>query len=885
MPSVDTLHVAAWTAKDLPEHLILTRFMMPVSAHDVLVQWCREKTGRAADVPTYMAVAGLSEVLSFLVPETAYMVHDRDSEERGSKRQCLFFLGDISRDSDLRNRLRSALLIWLGILYPDKGADNRSLVAEAVLDERNWCVSQISTRLKSHSGVCAVPQEGALFDALTVHAVAQLAGKMLQFQSGESRVLIPRTPQSQPFGGVELVAFPPKKERDGQGLYTEVITISAANFPEQRGWGIQILAQPSIRNWGPVQGYDLEGSPSRSLDVFMPPRDGGDGYGGYRHTSFSCKVIVENWKAVHDLDAEKRMIVRWESHREHRIFELIGRLAGSSSVASADHTRPVLGEEGLWVLPRLAPGSGDRYLAGGSGVGWHDRNDMAESLDTPMREAGFERSAPMTRINRRMPITGPFTWRRSDAEEKAPLRRASLLKTLAAIGNSDCELDIVVFHKHEASPTMIREEVKTYFGAPSAETGDLLAWSDGLKIRVMSAPSGPLAEALPYYELPEGERAGLTKPQQDELARVRREQAHTRVVDEMAHHVERVRQGRKIIACAILEMAASLKDKALRDPFVMARQTLAANRILPQVVLVNDEAPEEKYRASFRDLMRMLGVMPVFEDKLPMAPAAITVIQRNDEKVGGGRIKTQAFPLAARVREGLVECALPDESGQPEWMPYAHAALRIYSGDYGRFARNRTDENQRKFEVFFGAALDQIDRTGPSLVLADMDTVASRLTMLRNGNLVFDTVSVGNRTLSFEQLPNLRIVRTCSDTAKLPCYFQMDAAWPGGLFAWGDASRTAYGVKKKPASAKNSGHLALISRHLPAGDNRSRDGKPRRIAALDEICAVFKQPEDDAIDLMMLAHRLRSVHAQYDDDTSLPYPLHELRLLGGAVTS
>ena len=617
----------------------------------------------------------------------------------------------------------------------------------------------------------------------------------------------------------------------------------------------------------------------------MPPRDGGDGYGGYRHTSFRCKVVVENWKAVHNFNAEKQMIVRWESHREHRIFELIGRLAGSSSFASADHTRPVFGEEGLWVLPRLAPGSGDRYLAGGSGVGWHDRNDIAESLDTPMMEAGFERSAPMTRINRKMPITGPFTWRQSDAEVKAPHRRASLLKTLTAIGNPDGELDIVVFHKHEASPVAIREEIKRYFGAPCAETGDLLAWNDGLKICVMSGPSGPLAEALPYYEIPEGERAGLTKPQQDELARARREQAYARVAEKMAWHVKQTRQGRKIIACAILEMPASLKDKALRDPFVMARRTLAENRILPQVVLVSDEVPEEKYRASLRDLMRMLGVMPVFEDKLPMAPAAITVIQRNDEKVGGGRIQTQAFPLAARVREGLVECALPDESGQPEWMLYAHAALRIYSGDYGRFARNRSDENQKKFHVFFDAALDQIDRTGPSLVLADMDTVSRRLTMLRNVNLVFDTVSVGNRTLSPEQLPNLRIVRTCSDTAKLPCYFQTDAAWPGGLFAWGNASRTAYGVKKKPVSAKNSGHLALISRHLPAGDNRSQDGKPRRIAAMDEICAVFKQPSDDAVDLMMLAHRLRSVHAQHDYDTTLPYPLHELRLLGDAVTS
>jgi hypothetical protein len=885
LASVDTLHVAVWTAKNLPELLTLTRFMIPVSAHDLLVQWYREKAGRTNDVPTYMAVAGLSEVLSLFVPETAYMVHDREPGETGQKRQCLYFLGDLLRDGDLRTRLRNGILMWLGILYPDKDADMRISVGEAVFDDRNWRARQISTRLKTHNGVCALPEEGALFDALTVHVVAQLAGKMLQFQSGKSRILVPRTPQTQPFGGVELVAFPPKKERDGQGLYTEVVTISAANFPEQRGQGIQILAQPSIRNWGPVQSYDLENGPSRSLDVFMPPREGADGYVGYRHTSFPFKVIVENWKAVHGLNAAKRFVVRWESQKEHRIFDLVGRLAGSSTVAQADHTRPVLGDEGLWVLPRLAPGNGDRYLAGASGVGWHDRNDITESLDAPMRDAGFERSAPMKRIDRRMPISGPFKWSRTDAEEKAPLRRASLLKTLGAIGNPDGELDLLVLHKHEASPERIQQEIKTYFGVPEIEDGDLLAWDDGLKIRLIPAPSGPLAEALPYYELPDDERTDLTKAQQDALARARQDEEIQRIAVDMARHIEGARRGRKIIGCAILEMAASLKDKGRRDPFVMARRLLAEHRVLPQVVLVDEEAPEEKYRAAVRDLIRMLGVLPAFEEKLPIAPAALTVIQRNDEKVGGGNIVTQAFPLAVRIREGIVECAIPEESGEPEWMPYAHAALRIYSGDYGRFARNRTEQNQRKFDLFFSTALDQIDRQGPSLVLADMDTVAARLTALRNGNLLFDVLSVGNRTFSPENLPNTRIVRTCSDTAKLPCYFQTEALWPGGLFGWGDATRTAYGVKKKSVAAKSVGYLSLISRHLPAADNRSRDDKPRRIAALDEICAVFKQPNDEAVDLVMMTHRLRSVHAQYDDDTSLPFPLHELRLLGGAVTS
>jgi len=53
---------------------------------------------------------------------------------------------------------------------------------------------------------------------------------------------------------------------------------------------------------------------------------------------------------------------------------------------------------------------------------------------------------------------------------------------------------------------------------------------------------------------------------------------------------------------------------------------------------------------------------------------------------------------------------------------------------------------------------------------------------------------------------------------------------------------------------------------------------------MDEICAIFCQPHDKLDDPKLIAHRLRSVHAQYDGDTRLPFPLHELRFLGKAVT-
>jgi hypothetical protein len=186
-------------------------------------------------------------------------------------------------------------------------------------------------------------------------------------------------------------------------------------------------------------------------------------------------------------------------------------------------------------------------------------------------------------------------------------------------------------------------------------------------------------------------------------------------------------------------MVASLQGEGARDPYALARQQLAKQGILPQVLLVDDEAPEEKYRSAVRDCVRMLGVVPAFEDRLPLLPAAFTIIQRNDETVYGGTIKSQAFPLAAWVRkDGVMECALPDESGAPVLMPYALAGLRIFAGEYGRYPRNRANENLAKFGAFFAMVLEHIGAQaagaqGGALVLVDADTTVNRIQTLENG--------------------------------------------------------------------------------------------------------------------------------------------------------
>jgi hypothetical protein len=881
--TTDELHVAAWIPFDPAETLPITRFMMPSGAHAVLQQWCRERTNRTKDQPTNVVVAGLSEILAFLVPEIAYMDHAYEPGVNGPRRLALYLVGDAVGDQDLHLRIQAAINVWLGTIYPDKPADLRSDVAASALDDRSWSLIPVSTRLQPHAGACAVPEDRMLYDALVVHTVARLAGRQIQFRSGETRTLVPRTSQASPFNGVELVAFPPKKEPDGNGLYTEVVTIKAATFPERKGDGIHILARPSIRNWGPVRGYDVNGSPARSLDVFMPSSEGGPGYAGYRHTSFGFKARVENWDGVKARDEAKQIAAKWESHREHRIFDLVRRLVGGAKLADADLMKPALGEEGLWVLPRLAPGNGDRFFAGGTGVGWPDRLDISEALDEPLREAGFRRAPTMRRISRQMPIKGPFHNIPNKAGA-APERRQAVLKTLDALGNGS-ELDLLVFHIREGTPAVVEQEVVKVLGAPDRRDGQTLSWDDGLTVRLAAAPAGVLAELLPKAELTEAETAGRTEKQCEEMLKARQAQASVAAVGRMEEHIRAARAGRTGVACAILEMPETFRGHR-QDPYAVARRELARQRILPQVVLSAEDMSEQKYRASVADWIRMLGVLPAFEDRLPLAPAALSIIQRNAQDVGGSGIATQAFPLAARVRDGIVECAVPSPAGEPEWRPYGLAALSIFSGEYGRFTRSRDDDNVERFHLFFCDALEQIDRHEGAVVLLDGDTLGQVIRPLQNGNLAFDRLQVGNRDFEPTALPRTRLIRFVADSKKLPTYYHADdTEWPAGLFAWGAGERTAYGIKKKPSSAKTTGWTAAVSRHLEAGDNAAADDEPRRLASMDEICVVFRQPGDDLDDLKLIAHRLRSVHAQHGDDTRLPFPLHELRLLGKAVTS
>ena len=884
MASVDTLYPSVWSISSLPESLTLTRFRVPSDAHATLGQWCREKLGREG-LPVTTVLRGLSEILAWFVPEVAFMRHDREPGDTET-RLCLYFQGDVTVDPEVQRRVHAGLTMWLSILYPDRKPQVRERIAAAAADVGNWKRLEVSTALRDHDGECGVPVDRMLWDSLAVHAVSALSGKALRFRSGEARVLVPRTAQSDPFGGVELVSFPPKRNPNGQGLWSEVINVSTASFPERRG--IYVLARPSIRNWGPVMRASGANDPARSLEVFIPSRDGDAGHAGYRHTSFEFRA-KQDMDAPQDEKGRRPLIGWWQHDDKQRVLDLLRRFTGKKALDTASLAASVVDQDGLWVLPRLGTVHRDKFLPGGSGVPWPDRQDLAESLDKAFEGIGLLRAEPLKRLARvRVPIDGPFDAPASELEKTWPARRAAVLAALKSLGNDTGVLDLFIFQRLEETPRVIAEHLKEFLGKPDHEEGMEFRWNDGITVRIQAHPAGPLSELLPWVELSDAEKQRRTQKQQSEILRVKREEEYKSFERVMAERIRIARGGGAAVACAVLEMPAELQGNAWRDPFAMARRDLAKQDILPQVVLVeSDAAKEEKYMAALRDCFRMLGVVPIENiDGLDLAPAAMTVIQRNDAVVGGGRIKGHAFPLAARVRAGVLECAIPEESGEPKWMPYARAALRILSGDYGRFARSRQEENQARFHAFFSAALEQIDARGAAIVIAEMETIAHRLAALQNGNLVFDRLQVGNQTYAPTDLSNTRIIRTSPDPRKQPHYYHgTENKWPTGIFGWGTAERTAYALKAKPPSVSHESSFASqISRHLPSGDNRPNDDAARLSAQLDEICIAFMQPGDDPARLMSFVAKLRGVHAQFRYDTTKPYPLHELRLLGGGVT-
>ncbi|KXF77193.1 hypothetical protein ATN84_07185 [Paramesorhizobium deserti] len=881
--NVNSLNLNVWEASfTAQDTLILTRYRLSPDAQETLQAWSREKSKRADDAPSTLRLDGLSEILAWFVPEIAFMRRHHWDPETQSKPLSFFLVGDVAANEGLRLRVQAAIGLWLTLIYPDKPAPTRAAIAATAMDAASWSRLSVNGALQQQVSACPSPADSLMFDAIAAHALYALAGQDLRFKSGTQRVLVAKAAQADAFTGVELVAFPPRQTQ--RGLWSEVITLYTPTYPERAR--LHLLARPSIRNWGSVSRWTGRNDPNRALDVFMPAMEIASG-DTYRHTSFDFRAKAGPAPAEGGYGPT---VAYWPHKDDQKVFDLVRRLTGRAALAPHELAQPVVDEDGLWVLPRLGTVHGDDWLPGGTGISWPDRHDIGESLNQALSKAGFAAVEPMTRARVVMPLDKPFN-SKADGEIFAARRRAVRM-ALEAAGAPTAEVDLFIFQRREDAPQRLASALLDELGPPEIQEPGVLSWSCGLTVRLRSVNASVLAEEISWDEATIEEAKVLNPAQLRSIRELNRSQAFDEAQKAMAAYVAAARAGTTGIGWAILEMPEALKGR-MGDPFQLARRVLAYANLLPQIVLTSVEALSEntmkaKYGSALSDCLRMLGVLPVEDLPQDLQPAALTVIQRNADFVAGQQRKGHAFPLAARTKEGHLECAIPDEAGTPQWAPYAVAVLRILKGDYGKFGRGRQEENLAKFETFFTMAMEDINRVGPALVICEGETLTHKFSALANGRLVFDQLTIANRTLTPNDLPNLRMVRTSPDPKRQPYYHHdTNNSWPSGLFSWGAAKRTYYALKQKPITVSNAQHFAArVSRHteLEEGVRPPKENLGRVSSQMDEICIAFHQEGDDPLTLATLVHRLRGAHAQYDADTARPFPLHELRKLGGGVT-
>ena len=877
MSRVDSLRVAVWSADAFPEkNAVLTYFELSGAEYRTLSQWSQEETRRGR-----FWLVGLKEFLSCFVAGVAFM--EQVKEREGQEGLRLYFLDKPA--PSVKQSLENALTLWLNTLYADVESRRQQIqqIAQTPRDLKNWGTRKVSNHMKEHRGVCAVPEDRLLFDALTAHAVRSIASEEISFGNGEQKIAIPETPQSSLFGGVELIVFPPTDE--DRGYWAHVVSVSAATFPEKPG--IHIVVRVSIRNWAALDRPDRFGAPARSLDVFVPGINGRLGWSGYHHSSFAVQLRRNRSSSNQTITDSLAPVVRFDHQKEAAVLEWLRTLAGKPQLEKNSLLSPMLSEGSLSVLPRLAPGSGDRNLPGGSGVPFPDRARIVEQLHTHLAAAGFERAPNLSRVKNRVAVpvldgrVAELT-RMPTIVEQSRKKQLNVLQALSANGVKG-PLEFYAFHITQDTPRIIADGLQSYLGPaePGASTDGVreLHWTEHLSIRIISSPADLLSQSLPTI-------AGQPSPgwSSDQLAAIERDQQrelNQTTSEHMQKYILSRRGKRRDLACAILEMPETLRGRR-DDPYLMSRQAFAKVNCLAQVVLTTQiESPKkeraERIKAAVRDCLRMFGVVPsIWLDLSNVKLAAIVMIQRDAEQLLGNRREAQSFPIAVRLRNHVIECLMLGESN---WMPYAHTVLKVFSSDYQRIGRDRRPETVANITRFYADVLERLNQDGTTIVM--VDSSGHRVPALNNDGLSLDRLDLGEKTFTPNNFLNLRIVRTSIDSDKLPYYYpEQDVQWPVGLWNWERQDRTWYALKGKAPSVGGRSKWAIVPRSLGSETNR----QPRVSGQLDEICVMFKQKDDPALEIARLVHALRRFHVQYSYDTRRPFPLHEAMLLGRSVT-
>ena len=864
-----SLNVMAWSGSTIAEPIVLDVLTTPRSLYEAMRRATALRSPTVNPDVMSASMQGIHELFSH-ASKDVILVKNASIEARIPRNLLVYCLPG----ADCGDRLAKAFQRWLDIQYPEI---DQSIVGEACEEIRVgdcWERCQFEPGEPRRGDVCGTPGNSKYFDVLAAFIAERLSGSTIEWEGGEERTLIRQVGGGNRYNGHELVVWPPTKHlstpSDGgepkHSWYTEVLTITTSTHPEQRNRGVHVIARSSMRNWGEVDSKHRATDRQRSMDCFFCSQSAEGDDIPELHTSIGYIAITDHpdrdqWRGTPEYPIQPKW--GWNQGKYDVLKAVLG-WQGEPNVIQHNSNGYLasgyLGNGSVGVFHRHWHGGRDRWLAGGTGVPWRDRKDLANSLDAEMGEVGFDRVPPMHREKTRSPARSVFFDQGSPEERRGALSRALTAQSGAP------HLQMIVARSNDSTGEEALGAISSILGEPSIDGArEELRWpNEDLIIKLTVVSSGPFDPPVSRERL-----------QQHERERVRKEQ-----MSAMQEHLAAIEAPFKA-RCAIIERAEALMNSP-EDPHFRGKIAAAKVGILPQGLVARaqeDESRQHSVESAVRDCFRMLGVIPLHPNHMLPATAAITTIldpidQDNKQKMC----------VATRAFGDVVECAVLSAEGSMEWVPYSDFLLRVLErkppnqwfarrGDVGirlasRFVRNVIEDCQ--------SYADQV------LLLLDMGGLAQFVPALQNGRLQFDSMRLGATVIDAASFDNVTIVRHLDENRKMPQYHpkvgsigERITAGPSGCFRWESNERTLYGVKSirsKPQGPNRD------SRH--SEDKGSPDFADRVAAELEEMCLLLKPAWCDPMQVLVRTSRLKGAHVQYLGQTQVPFPLHEARVLG-----
>lgn len=898
------IHPLIWEVSDkaLAGICDYTIFSMPPELYDLLA--AAFKTESEDGFPS-LPQASLEQLIGWFAPDVAFVKRER-LENDGKYTLRIYYLGHCDQKSATKDLL-NALQLWLAVSGPkdrDTGFDDR--VLDAVEKEDNWSMHQLDPVLEALPNCCVEPRDGKAFDVVTQAVAGFLAGRSVVLGGKSWGKLILSGVKGDPFFGRELILFPPEHApgESREGYWSEVIRIAAMTSPESQR--LRIVASLHVRNYAALTPQSRFTPLARRLDVFFRAR--GAPAGAFRHGEIPFRLFGAS-------DENVRPVYSYRHGAD--LFKAVSGFPGGANIdADAVPFKPIYGDGGLWMMPRLGRGFGDRDLPAGHGMSWTDREAFASHLDEIFSDTGLERIKGLERTSpvRGFSIACPWPDPSRPKEENAHklpqfetdlLLRQQRRRKLAMRALGGAPLRVALFRLRDEAERELHESVTDLFGAPEKVRSGELHFDGGLVVQILIAKAGIMSEALPAR--PELAPAVAARTNKIKHADIIRHQ-HRRLLEEQEEKIQAYaaavvsawRDDKAWIA--LVEMPEGLRGRK-DDPYTRVYRSIAGIGGLPQAILIDSRGNASEYKIphGLRDGIRMLGVAGLDEVKTrsrDSTPSRVRLVGlwtvRRNRDIRANEIReAQSFPIVIMDDVGMLKVALPnpDERGWA-WVSYATACVRIGAGKIPTYAKYRISQRRDAFSQFYREVVESLAIEGiETVVIAEAANVRSELSSMTNRGLklgVFEIQGMpGTQPLQIKDAEtSVSVLRLNSDDSKRATYCRYGAkGHVSGTFREPGRMRSYWAVRPPALSLSGNWNLKavmLASRRAvshPDHQLRKPDSEylnhDRMAPVLEEIVVVARSKSFEFNALATLVRKLQLAHVSWSSATVLPYPLHE----------